>query len=298
MLARMELSPRSSRDASPTTSGDASRPCRGDASRPSTSDASPVAGVDASPAAAATRGGACAWCSRPIPGRARRDSIFCGKRCRQTAHRVRRLGTRIERMSKPMRFAYADPPYPGKAKRYYGGEPTYAGEVDHPELIARLERRRAEGELDGWALSTSEKALRTVLPLCPPATRVCPWCHLGGAAPGTNGIHASSEFVLVVGGRQRPPGVRNWLLAHAARRGGTLKGRKPIKFSSWLFDLLGAEPGDELEDLFPGTGGVSRAWRERQRAVAARGRDASRGGQTDREAPRAVHADERSLPAE
>ena len=30
-----------------------------------------------------------------------------------------------------MRFAYADPPYPGLSARYYRNEPTFAGEVDH-----------------------------------------------------------------------------------------------------------------------------------------------------------------------
>lgn len=35
-----------------------------------------------------------------------------------------------------MRFAYADPPYPGKARKYYGAHPDFAGEVDHAALIA------------------------------------------------------------------------------------------------------------------------------------------------------------------
>ncbi len=39
-------------------------------------------------------------------------------------------------------------------------------------------------------------------------------------------------------------------------------GRKPVAFCAWLFDLLGMVPGDELVDLFPGTGAVTRAWRE------------------------------------
>jgi hypothetical protein len=28
-----------------------------------------------------------------------------------------------------------------------------------------------------------------------------------------------------------------------------------------MFDLLGAQPQDDFTDLFPGSGGVSRAWR-------------------------------------
>lgn len=37
-------------------------------------------------------------------------------------------------------------------------------------------------------------------------------------------------------------------------------GAKPAAFCRWIFDLLGATPADTLEDVFPGSGGVSRAW--------------------------------------
>ncbi len=37
-------------------------------------------------------------------------------------------------------------------------------------------------------------------------------------------------------------------------------GAKPAAFCSWLFGLLGARLGDTLADLFPGSGGVRRAW--------------------------------------
>jgi hypothetical protein len=50
-------------------------------------------------------------------------------------------------------------------------------------------------------------------------------------------------------------------------------GAKPATFCYWLFDLLGALPGDELVDLFPGSGGVARAWHyygEASRLAAAR----------------------------
>jgi hypothetical protein len=41
-----------------------------------------------------------------------------------------------------------------------------------------------------------------------------------------------------------------------------LIGRKPIKFSTWLFEALGMLLGDDLDDIFPGTGGVAAAWAE------------------------------------
>lgn len=45
-----------------------------------------------------------------------------------------------------MKFAYADPPYIGQAKRHYQSE-----EVDHEKLIKRLINEYP----DGWALSLS-----------------------------------------------------------------------------------------------------------------------------------------------
>jgi hypothetical protein len=155
-----------------------------------------------------------------------------------------------------MRFAYADPPYPGLARKYYKNEPTYAGEVDHAALIASLE---ASG-YDGWALSTSRDALRTVLPLCPEGAKVCPWVKPIGTSSRTRGLHNTWEPLIVVRGRELQPGKRDWLCAQPARGGGSLPGRKPLAFCAFLFDALGMLPGDELDDLFPGTGVVSRAW--------------------------------------
>ena len=37
-------------------------------------------------------------------------------------------------------------------------------------------------------------------------------------------------------------------------------GAKPAAVCRWIFNLLGAAPGDMLDDLFPGSGTVGRAW--------------------------------------
>lgn len=199
----------------------------------------------------------CAWCRLELQATAKPAARFCGQRCRQTAFRLRRRRATEVNSDRPLRFAYADPPYPGLARRYYQHEPTYAGEVDHVELVASLAR-----SYDGWALSTSARALRRLLPLCPDGARVCPWVKPHAPSPKTYGPHNCWEPLIVVPGRHRRPGVRDWLSALPARGGGTLPGRKPIAFCAWLFDLLGMAPGDELVDLFPGTGVVSAAWRE------------------------------------
>lgn len=157
-----------------------------------------------------------------------------------------------------MRFAYADPPYPGRAAKYYAGEASYAGEVDHHALVASLDT----SGYDGWALSTAVDCLRWLLPLCPAKARVCAWVKPIGVSGQTFGLHNTWEALIVVGGRRRRGGIRDWLRAHPARNGGALPGRKPLAYCAWLFDCLGMVAGDELADLFPGTGVVTRAWRE------------------------------------
>lgn len=60
-----------------------------------------------------------------------------------------------------MKIGYADPPYIGQSARHYKDHPDYAGEVDHAELVERLER-----DYDGWVLHTHVPGLRELLTLC------------------------------------------------------------------------------------------------------------------------------------
>jgi hypothetical protein len=39
-----------------------------------------------------------------------------------------------------------------------------------------------------------------------------------------------------------------------------LSGAKPERVCHWAFEVLGMQADDELHDLFPGTGAVTRAW--------------------------------------
>lgn len=157
-----------------------------------------------------------------------------------------------------MRFAYADPPYIGQARKHYGGEDTYAGEVDHADLIQRMVSEYP----DGWALSCSSPTLRQILPMCPPDVRVAAWVKpFASFKPNVNPAYAW-EPVIFRGGRKRDRKamtVRDWFSCNITLRRG-LSGVKPEPFAFWLFDLLGMEPGDELVDLFPGSGGVTKAW--------------------------------------
>jgi len=156
-----------------------------------------------------------------------------------------------------MRFAYADPPYIGRAY-YYRNHPDYAGEVDHAELVSRLVREYP----DGWALSLSSPSLRVVLPMCPDDVRVMAWVKpFCSFKPGINPAYAW-EPIIVRGGRKRGrdvPTVRDWISANITLRKG-LTGAKPPTVCRWLFDVLGATKEDTLDDLFPGTGIVTAEW--------------------------------------
>lgn len=255
----------------------------------------------------------CAWCKGPIRPAARRDAITCSTSCRQARNRfVQGVGTPPPvDGGRPLRLAYADPPYPGRSRKYYGDHPDFAGEVDHAELISRL-----TSTYDGWALSTSADALPALLPICPRGVRVAAWHR--GERPNlrARGPQNAWEPVLFAGGRLRVAAAGQDVSRAAAveddasRRSCTtarvledttahhlvnatgsgdprdasgvlprridsliyrpgnrttdparVVGAKPAVFVRWIFDLLGALPGDEFVDIFPGSGGVARAWR-------------------------------------
>lgn len=282
-----------------------------------------------------TTGRVCAWCAGPIPVRARKDAVTCSKSCRQARHRftqaVGQASTTPVACGQPRRLAYADPPYPGKSRRYYGEHEDFAGEVDHAALIEWL-----SAEHDAWALSTSAEALQAVLALCPPGSRVAAWHR--GFRPNRQAHGPLNAWEPVIyGGRvlrrpdprdasrspapeTRPAAARrdtsSWFdfvapflgtdpsptttatdpspaAADASRSPGEpvaqdlhdtsaistrrvdsliyqahprttdpsrVIGAKPATFCRWVFDLLGATDADDLVDVFPGSGGVSRAW--------------------------------------
>jgi hypothetical protein len=224
----------------------------------------------------------CAWCSGPIPARARRDALTCSQRCRQARHRVTaavrdgsprgsRDASRVDAPLQARRFAYADPPYPGLAG-YYRGHPDYAGEVDHAALLSRL------AMYDGFALSTSAAALPYVLSLAVariPSVRVAAWIR--GPRPHATAKHALNawEPVIYLPVPSRTTGTtrRVDVLTHGVAPMTTLPtrviGTKPAAFCRWVFDLVGATPADSMDDLYPGSGMVGRCWD----AFAAAARD-------------------------
>lgn len=158
-----------------------------------------------------------------------------------------------------MRFAYADPPYPGQAKKHYADHPDYAGEVDHSVLIAHLVAKYP----DGWALSTNPGCLRDLLPLVPEKHRVLAWVKPFASWKRNHWPAYAWEPVIFVGGgscygaRQTP---RDFIAEGITLRRG-VSGAKPMAFCLWLFDCMGCLPSDEMVDLFPGSGAVGDAWK-------------------------------------
>ena len=165
-----------------------------------------------------------------------------------------------------MRFAYADPPYIGQAKRHY-----QCSEVDHAELVARL-----VGEYpDGWALSLSSPTLRQILNLCPPDVRVASWCKSfcafkRGVRPayawepviyrgGRNPVNGYRAVIPEKNGKQTTP--KDFIVEPITLKKG-LVGAKPEKVCRWILALLNVQRGDEVEDLFPGTGVMGRVANE------------------------------------
>lgn len=155
-----------------------------------------------------------------------------------------------------MRLAYADPPYPGRA-HLYADHPDYAGEVDHEALIERLR------VYDGWALSTSAESLHWILPLCPPNVRLLAWVK--------HTITVGWEPLIVKPARtrrSRDTSLRDWLQCEPdsyqwrPKPDSYVIGQKPAPFCRWMFAWLAADPDDELDDLFPGSGQVTRVWNE------------------------------------
>lgn len=233
---------------------------------------------------------ACAWCGGPISLGKRADAVTCSKPCRQARHRFLSTVGRAPAVEDghPRRLAYADPPYPGLSRRYYGNHRDYAGEVDHAELVAGL-----VAGYDAWALSTSARALPMVLRLCPDSVRVGAWVR-GGRPHSTAAVPVSSWEPVIFGGaiasRRRATGVaaaghddtsrdrhstddvaehrrdatRYDSLVHGVTVRATdperVTGAKPAAFARWVFELLDARPGDTLVDVFPGSGGIARAW--------------------------------------
>lgn len=142
-----------------------------------------------------------------------------------------------------MKCAYADPPYLGCGKLYA---------AHHADALA-------------WDDPETHRALlKTILPMCPDDCRVSPWVKPFAVFKPNVGVAYAWEPVIWRGGRRRTrqqDTARDWVSANITLKRG-LTGAKPRDFSRWIFEVLNLQHGDDLVDLFPGTGAVRSAWQE------------------------------------
>ena len=180
-----------------------------------------------------------------------------------------------------LRLAYADPPYLGNCKLYdhfhgvhgdHGDGGCWDDLATHSWLIDSLCLKFP----DGWAMSLSSPSLRSILPLVPADARVAAWVKTfcafkrnvrpayawepvvfwRGRNPGSGFSHPPP----VLGGEQTTP--KDFLAEPISLKKG-LTGAKPERFCRWVLDLLNVQPGDEVVDVFPGTGVMDRVCKER-----------------------------------
>lgn len=184
-----------------------------------------------------------------------------------------------------MRLAIADPPYLGRAELWYGGgsatrrpksgpwrrskgrpedapefHPDAARWDDPAEHIALMDAM--DSECDGWAMAASSKTLAQILGVADSlGARLAIW-HVTNAIPdGARARHVWEAVLFKVPDSRRAVGTGHRVpdLLSAAHPMSGFVGAKPDAWTRWVLDLLGYQPGDEVEDLFPGSGAVSAA---------------------------------------
>ena len=181
-----------------------------------------------------------------------------------------------------MKLAVADPPYLGRAALWYGGKgrskqgtvgraagrgslaPEFHPDahewddpVKHIGLMVAL-----EGEFDGWAVACSGK---TLAPLIGTAdrlgARLAIW-HVTNAIPDGARVRSVWEGVFYrVPDSRRAVGTGSRVadVLSAAHPVSGFVGSKPSAWTHWVLDMLGYVPTeDEVVDVFPGSGAVSR----------------------------------------
>jgi hypothetical protein len=175
-----------------------------------------------------------------------------------------------------MKFAIADPPYLGRANRWYGdgcGMGKGTGRADsHPEakkwdkpethinLVHEL-----EANYDGWAIALTVHSLSTYMQVIKTDSRngirVLSWVK-PIAVPSGSRVATSWEPVIIRIPKSRKgwkagKGVKDYLIANPKNIG--FIGAKPKEWTHWVLDAMGATKDDVIVDLFNGSGAVSKA---------------------------------------
>lgn len=181
-----------------------------------------------------------------------------------------------------MKLAIADPPYPpfigsggrkNRASRWYGAgqrsrtdrpadQHDSAHEWDDPARHRELLEKLA-ANYDGWAICTSPDGIAAYGPL-PAPCRIMAWVK-PNAQPGAHRLRSNWEPVILyppVGRRSNRGGVGSIpdVLTCPVKTASGFRGQKPIEYTKWILAALTFDPAaDTVDDIFPGSGAISRA---------------------------------------
>lgn len=174
-----------------------------------------------------------------------------------------------------MKFAFSDSPYLGCCSYYGhnhgdGSRPFDGGCWNDVSTHAKLIDWLVAEYPDGCAMSASSPSLLDLAPfLKPHGFRIGAWVKpFASWKPGINPGYCW-EAVLFRGGRRRErteDTVRDFVSANITLEKGT-PGAKPPAFCSWVLDLIGWQPGDVFDDVFPGSGAFARTRDLRERCA-------------------------------
>ncbi len=175
-----------------------------------------------------------------------------------------------------IKLAIADPPYLGRANRWYGdgcGDGYGVGRADsHPEA-KKWDDPKSHVQLvhdlndnyDSWAIAMTVHSLSTYLSVIDTDSRngirVMSWIKPNAVTSGSR-VTNSWEPVIVKIAKER----RGWkngvhvkdYLSAAPMKSGFV-GAKPEAWTHWVLDAMGYIEGDEVTDIFAGSGAVTRA---------------------------------------
>lgn len=183
-----------------------------------------------------------------------------------------------------MRLAIADPPYLGRAVRWYGaggcGDGHGKGQADnhpdahlwdHPETHRQLARQLLE-EFDGFAIALTVHSLSTYLDVIETDSRngirVAVWHKPASVTSGSRISNHWEPVIFKIPKERRSwktgPSVSDVMRCNPPRNG--FVGAKPIEWTQWVLEVLGATEEDEIVDLFYGSGAVTQVLSDRSRS--------------------------------
>lgn len=166
-----------------------------------------------------------------------------------------------------LRFAYADPPYIGCAHLYpeHPESSRWDDPDEHIDLMGQLNH-----VYDGWALSCHAPSLEHLAPYAAALdARIAVWVKPFAAYKRNVRVAYTWEPVIwkrTAERREGDPIGRDHLSCPITMRKG-LTGAKPEAFCRWVLMLLGWQDGDEMVDVFPGTGVMGRVASENRLAL-------------------------------